>query len=77
VGNSASIFSCTRRQEREALQQAFYVGVGDFQAAQVQAAGDFWEVGGEFAAHVSDEGELGFVEAEEAGVHLGKEGLLF
>ena len=59
-------------QEREALQQALDIGVGDLGAADAEPGRDLGELGRELAAHVAHEGEFRLVQPQQARVHQGR-----
>ena len=53
----------TRREEREALQQALHVGIGALEALEPEPVGDLGILLGEFRTHGAEELELAVVEA--------------
>src|SRR5580700_7852139 len=58
-----------RREKRETLKQAFYIGIGDIDAGEIKAAGDLRKFGCEFLAHVAQKREFTLVMLHQPRVH--------
>ncbi len=58
-----------RRQEGEALQQAFDIGIGAFEAFQAKPTGDLRVLARELAAHLADVLQLPVVVAQQSRIH--------